>query len=227
LDRYLTPLSVLLGAALIAAALYFGNGGAGLAAGDTGQPKAPAVDVQKVDIKGDPYIGEANAPVVMAYWFDYQCPFCKKFDQETLAQIYETYVKTGKVKIVFQDFQFLGPDSDAAGIFARAVWEAYPDQFYTWYQAMFEAQDEEHAGFGNTDSIVAMTKRDVPGIDTAKVIALISANKDAYMKAIVADRESGTKMGVNGTPAMIIGKTLLSGAQPFAAVAAVIDAELK
>ncbi|MEK7079714.1 MAG: thioredoxin domain-containing protein [Patescibacteria group bacterium] len=227
LEKYLTPISVLVGACIIAAALAFGNGGGAQQAATNGQPPAQAVDIKKVDVKGDPYIGNPNAPVVMAYWFDYQCPFCKKFDQDTMGQIYENYVKTGKVKVVFQDFQFLGPDSDDGALFARAVWEAYPDQFYAWYQAMFEAQDEEHAGFGNTASIVTMTKAKVPAIDTTKVLALIEKNKDAYTKAITADRTEGGTMGVSGTPAMIIGKTLLSGAQPYSAVTALLDAELK
>ncbi len=80
------------------------------------------VNIKDVDIKNEPYIGNANAPVVMAYWMDYQCPFCRRFEQETLPTLIEKYVNTGKLKIVFKDFQFLGEDSQAAGLFANAVW---------------------------------------------------------------------------------------------------------
>ena len=37
-----------------------------------------AADSAKVSTAGVPFIGEANAPVTIAYWFDYQCPFCKQ-----------------------------------------------------------------------------------------------------------------------------------------------------
>lgn len=227
LDRYLTPIAVLVGALIIAGVFMFGNAASRDGADAGGQPQAETADIKNIDIKGDPYVGDPNAPVVMAVWFDYQCPFCKRFDQDTLAQVYENYVKTGKVKVVFQDFQFLGPDSNDAALFARAVWEAYPDQFYAWYQAMFEAQDEEHGGFGDTDSIVTMTKQKLPGIDTTKLLALIAAKEGAYQKAIDADRADGAAVGVNGTPGTLIGKELIAGAQPYATIATAIEAALK
>jgi len=39
------------------------------------QLPGPPADIAKVNLKGEPFIGDANAPVVIAYWFDYQCPF--------------------------------------------------------------------------------------------------------------------------------------------------------
>lgn len=224
LDKYLTPIAVLVGALIIAGAFMYGGGGG---TAQQGQQKPKAVDVAKIDIKNDPFVGEVSAPVTIVYWFDYQCPFCKKFDEDALAQVYENYVKTGKVKIVFKDFQFLGPDSTDAGLFAQAVWEAYPEEFYAWHQAMFAAQDEEHGGFGNTDSIVALTKTEVPAIDTARILSLIESKKTEYEAALDADRAAGSAMGVNGTPALAVGKAILSGAQPYATVSAAIEAELK
>ena len=45
------------------------------------QPLAQAVvDISKVKIDGEPFIGDLNAPVTIAYWSDYQCPFCKRFE---------------------------------------------------------------------------------------------------------------------------------------------------
>lgn len=221
-EKYGTALAVIVGAVIIAGAFAFGQGGT--PKGD--MPEAAAVNIKDVDTAGDPYLGNPNAPVVMAYWFDYQCPFCKQFEETTMQELYKNYVETGKLKIVIQDFQFLGPDSDDGALFARAVWEAYPDHFYDWFKAMFAAQDEEHAGFGNLDSIVAMTKAQVPAIDTDKVLALITEKKAAYQKTIEADRTEGSRFGINGTPSFIVGTTLLSGAQPYAAVAQLVDAEL-
>ncbi len=70
------------------------------------QQVAPAVDISKVKIDGEPFIGNVNAPVTIAYWYDYQCPFCKRNEEETMPQIVKNYVDTGKVKIVFKDYQF-------------------------------------------------------------------------------------------------------------------------
>ncbi|HRH24514.1 MAG TPA: thioredoxin domain-containing protein, partial [Candidatus Paceibacterota bacterium] len=139
-EKYLTPIAVLLGAIIIAVAFAFGTGGTRPTTEGT---QGAAVDIKNLSIGSSPVLGSATAPVTMAVWFDYQCPFCKKYDMETVAQVYANYVESGKVKIVLKDFQFLGSDSDAAALFARAVWDAYPDKFYPWFQAMMEAQDDE------------------------------------------------------------------------------------
>ena len=38
---------------------------------DAGQQPQVAVNIKDVDIKNEPYIGDDNAPVVMAYWLDF------------------------------------------------------------------------------------------------------------------------------------------------------------
>ncbi|MBU2103976.1 thioredoxin domain-containing protein [Patescibacteria group bacterium] len=232
MERYLTPIAVVLGCVIIAVAIAFGQGGTKNAPND-GQ--AMAVDIKDVDTDSSPYVGEKNAPVVMAVWYDYQCPFCKQFELGTTAEVYENYVKDGKVKIVFKDFQFLDEysknpermeDSMTAAVFGRAVWDAYPDRFYDWFRAMAEAQDDEFDGFGDYASIEALT-RTISGIDGDRVIKLVSDKRAEYEAAIAADRAEGQALGINGTPSLIIGTTLLSGAQPYDAVKALIDAELK
>jgi protein-disulfide isomerase len=101
------------------------------------------VDIKDVDIGDDPYIGNKNAPVVMAFWSDYQCPFCKKTEVEVFPTLIEDYVETGKLKIVFLDFVFLGQDSVTASVFDHAVWELYPEYYFTWREKMFASQDAE------------------------------------------------------------------------------------
>lgn len=222
-DKYLTPIAVLVGLILVALAIAFG--GKGIADHQTGQPSASAVDIKDVKTDNDPYVGDKNAPVTIAVWFDYQCPFCKRFELDTLGKVYEEYVKAGKVKIVYKDYQFLGPDSSTAALYARAVWEAAPDRFYEWFVAMANAQDDENGGFGDLASITALTKT-ISGIDTDKVAKLMTDKKSEYEAAIAADRAEGSAFGINGTPGAIVGTTLLSGAQPYTAVKPLIDAEL-
>lgn len=222
LEKYMVPLAILLGAVVIAFALAFGRGGVP----SDGGAQAVKVDIAEVKVDVSPHVGDQNAPVTIAMWFDYQCPFCKRFDLDALKQVYDNYVVNGKVKIVYKDFQFLGPDSETAGLFARAVWDAYPDKFYTWFGAMMEAQDEEHAGFGDAASVKKLTAT-IPGIDVARVEKLTVDKKDVYLAAMTADRAEGQSFGINGTPATIVGQQVFSGAQPYAAIQAAIDAELK
>ena len=55
-------------------------------------------------IDDDPVLGNANAPVTIIEFSDYQCPFCFSFWKQTLPQIKKDYIDTGKVKFVYRDF---------------------------------------------------------------------------------------------------------------------------
>ena len=189
------------------------------------EPPAPAVDIAKVSQEGAPFIGDPKAPVVMAYWFDYQCPFCREDEMNIMPRLIADYVKPGKVKILFKDFAFLGRDSQVAALAARAVWEVAPDKFYDWHKAMFDHQDEENARWGTKDDIIALTKT-IPGIDAAKVEQLITDRAKDYQKAVDADGAEGAVMGISGTPGVIIGKQLILGAQAYERYKAAIDAGL-
>jgi protein-disulfide isomerase len=184
-----------------------------------------AADSAKVSAAGVPFIGDEKAPVVMAYWYDYQCPFCKQNEETVLPRLIKDYVETGKVKVLFKDFAFLGPDSQTAGYAARAVWEVAPDKFYLWHKAVFDHQGQENTGWATKDKIIALTKS-IPGIDTDKVAQLMADHATDYQKAIDADGAEGAAMGVNGSPGAIIGTQLIVGAQPYEQLKAAIDAAL-
>lgn len=227
------PISIVIAGVLIAGALYFGasknsnnavvnNKQVGQA---VQQQQGVAVDANKVKIVGEPFVGNPNAPVVIAEWFDYQCPFCKRFESDAVAQLMTDYIKTGKVKLVLKDFQFLGADSQTAGLAARAIWEVAPDKFYDWHKAMFEKQDNENGGWGNKTDILALAQS--LGIDSVKVEQLMTSKATEYQKEMDADKAEGGAFGINGTPGTIIGKQLISGAQPYSAVKQLVDLTLQ
>jgi protein-disulfide isomerase len=230
LDRYLTPIALIVAAVIIAFAFIYGRGMGDTAKAPNGAGAAQAVDVAKITTNGEPFIGDVNAPVTMALFYDYQCPFCKQFEQAVTPQLFANYVKEGKLKIVFKDFQFLGNDSLDAAVFGRALWESQPDKFYEWYVAMFNAQDEEgDKGFGKMSTIDTLAKT-IPGLDVAKVDALVKSKGNDYIKRIDASRAEGAAQGINGTPSIVVGKKLFTGMSPdqfYAGISAEINAELK
>lgn len=222
---------VIIGVSLIVA--FKGTSpGAGTATG--GQPTI-AVDIKDVKIAGEPYIGKPNAKVVIAFWSDFQCPFCKAVETGGVPQIptppavpdvIKNYVDTGKVKIVFKDYPFLGEDSITAAEYARAVWKLYPEKYLAVRTALYLAQDEEgDQGFGDEASIVKLLAT-IPGIDAAKVKADVAANKAAYDAVINDNRTEGSSFGINGTPGFIMGKTLIPGAVGYDQFKAAIEAQL-
>ena len=223
------PVAIVIAGALIAGAVLWSNHAAPsqpVATTNTGQPQAQAADVSKVKTAGEPFIGNQNAPVTIAYWYDYQFPFCKQNEETAMPQIVKDYVDTGKVKIVFKDFQFLGPDSQTLGQFSRAVWAAAPDKFYQWHKAVYDNAGTENTGWATHDKIMSITTSVLGATDANKVNQLVTANGTMYQKEMDADKAEGSAFGVTGTPGFVIGKQLVEGAQPYAAIKQVIDLTL-
>lgn len=229
------PGAIVLAGALVAVGLFFGltRTGNGIAAG--GQPVQKEVNVKDVKLEGAPFIGKADAPLTMAFWSDFQCPFCKAVEiggvqgiptAPSIPDIIAKYVETGKLRIVFKNFVFLGEDSITAAEYDKAVWELYPAKYYAWRTEMYKSQDEEgDQGFGDPASIDALNKK--VGLDAAKVKALVAQKKAAYDAEIQAETAEGQKFGIQGTPGFIIGTKAIDGAQPLSAFTAAIDAQLK
>lgn len=232
-SQYYIPLSIIIAGALIAFAVFLNKGPTATEQQvATKQPaKAVAIVIKNINTSttSDPYIGDENAPVTIALWTDYQCPWCKAFEVPTansipvIPDLVKNYVNTGKLRIIFKDYQFLGQDSLTAAIYARAVWDLYPDKYFEWRTAMYNAQDGENSGFGDQTSIVALTKT-ISGIDESKIEKDVETNKAKYQQAIIDDLNSGSKFGVSGTPT--VGAPLL-GDGSYIGLSQIIDSELK
>jgi protein-disulfide isomerase len=208
--------AIVIAAAIIAGTLVGGIRSAGA---------AQVADSSKVRVDGEPFIGKENAPVTLAYWYDYQCPFCRKDEDNTIPQIIKNYVDTGKVKIVFKDYEFLGQDSRTLGQYSRAVWAIAPDKFYRWHKAIYDSQGRENH-WATQDKIMSVTTS-VLGVNDAKQVSqIVSAYGDAYQKQIDADHAEGGASGIHATPCMVIGTHVIFGSQPYAAIKLLIDLAL-
>lgn len=229
------PGAIIIAGAIIGISLIFAFKGSSGAQANNGQPPVAKVNIKDVTIDdSDPYIGDKNAPVTLVAWEDYQCPFCKAVevghDQIQVApampDLIRDYVDTGKLRIVFKNYPFLGDDSKIAAIYEHAVWKLYPTKYYAWRVAMFKAQDDEgDQGFGDEASILKLIKG-VGGMDADKLKTDVTANVAAYQAMVDADRAEGASFGITGTPGFITGKTLIPGAVGIDAFKQVIDPQL-
>ncbi len=219
-DKYLMPLAVLLGLILIAVAVAFG--GRSVVQQQGGQP-AGEVDIANVSTENSPIVGERNAPVTVAVWYDYQCGHCQNYEKTALRQVIDQYVASGDVRIVYKDYQFFGEESDRLSAYGRAVYEADASDFDAWMSAAMAAQADE--AFGTDASIKALLGT-IEGVDAARVSALVEEKRSEYAAAAAADRAEGASFGITGTPGTIIGTTMVPGSQSFATLQGLIDAEL-
>ena len=234
-ESYLLPISIVLASIILAVSIcYSSKNGVKYAPTQVAQQAAapsagtaqakPAVDVKLVKTDGEPYVGKINAPVTVAYWFDYQCPFCKQYEQNVVSKLMTEYVASGKVRIVFKDFAFLGADSTRISLASNAVWSVSPSKWYAWHKNMFDNQGRENSGWATVDKIRELTLPILGAGDTDKVIGLMTSKATEFQAKITADKQEGGTFGVTGTPSVVIGKQLIVGARQYEDIKAAVDA---
>jgi len=186
-------------------------------------PSRAAVADMKALADDDPFLGDENAPVTIIEWSDYECPFCKRFYDQTLPQIKSQYVDTGKVKFVYRDFP-LGFHQNAH-IEAEAA-ECARDQvgntaYFKYHDEIFKRTTSNGLGIA-VDQLPVIAK-DV-GLDVDEFNTCLNSGK--FKSEVDKDLQEGSAVGIQGTPGFIINGKLVSGAQPFSVFQQVIEAEL-
>ena len=227
-NSYVIPVSIVIAGVLVASAVLYANRGA---SDNTAAIKnapalgaaAPGSPPSLHDLAGDaPGIGDPKAPVTVVEFADFQCPFCGRFFQTVEVPLIEQYVKTGKVRFVYRNFAFLGPESEDAAIAAACAGEQ--GKFWEYHDYLYGHQQGENEGAFAKQNLKKFA-RAVAGIDGAKFDACL--DQERYMNAVRAETAAGRSYGVTGPPATFINGRLVSGAQPIAAFVSVIEEELK
>lgn len=217
---YLIPAAIIAAGALIAFAVMYSGGGIR----QTGAPKETAgvVVPEKTTLydASDPFLGNPAAPVTMVEFADFQCPFCDRFFKTVEPQIIEKYVKTGKVKFVYRDFAFLGDESEWAASAAECAGEQ--GKFWQYHDYLYDHQRGENEGAFSGANLKLFAQN--LGLDISAFNACFDSAK--YLEKVRKDTSDGRALGVSGTPANFINGQAITGAQPFAEFANMIDAEL-
>jgi len=171
-------------------------------------------------VDDDPVKGNKDAPVTIVEFSDFQCPFCAAFYFQTLSQLEEEYIKTGKVKLVYRDFP-LSFHQNAQKAAEASECADEQGAFWEYHDILFEKQGE----WSNAKTNIFK--------DYAKQLDLNSNQFDQCLDSgkmadeVKKDLQDGSAYGVNGTPAFFINGELISGAQPIGAFRQVIDKYLE
>lgn len=196
------------------------------------QPQQPTKGVASID--DDPIMGDKNAPVTIIEFSDYECPFCKRYFDDTFPQLKEKYIDTGKVKIVFRDLplSFHDPMATKEAVAANCARKQGGDtKYFQYHDEIFKRTKSNGNGLSDTDLTTIATSLSL-NLSTFNTCLADPAQTDEVKK----DLADATKAGASGTPTFVVGNStsngeisgdLVVGAQPFAAFQAIIDPLLK
>lgn len=158
---------------------------------------------------GDFVLGNPEAVITLIEFGDFQCPFCARFFFTTEKQIKEQYIKTGKAKLVWRDFAFLGQESLDSAQAARCAGER--GKFWEYHDYLFEKQKGENLGTFSIENLKRFA--DDLKLDTTEFSSCLDSKK--YLSAIEEETRLGKALGVDGTPTTFVNDKIIPGAVPF------------
>lgn len=173
---------------------------------------------QQVDVASDddPARGPDDAKVTIVEFSDFQCPFCKKYVDETLPLVASTY--SSKVRYVFRDFPIDQLHPQATQAAEAAACAADQGKFWEYHDVLFQNQ-------GALDVASLKGYAGKLGLDQATFDACVDSKKHA--EEVQADFSDGRANDVTGTPTFFINGRKVVGAQSFATMQKIIDEELQ
>lgn len=181
------------------------------------KPDEPAT----VSVAGVPFLGKADAPLTLVMFTDYQCPFCSRFENQTLPEIKKQYIDTGKLRFVVRDLPLpFHPNAAKAAEAAHCGTEQ--GKYWEFREKLVN----------NGDKLDAKLLPDYAkqiGLDADKFTACLESGRHAVTVKSSADMAGS--IGISGTPSFVLGRTngdkvdgvKLVGAQPFG----IFDLKLK
>jgi protein-disulfide isomerase len=163
--------------------------------------------------------GSPKAPVTVYEMSDFQCPYCRRFAQETFPGLERSYITTGKVHWVFINFPLTDVHPHAAAAAQLALCAAQQKGFWRMHDLLFQYQ-ETWAPLKEAGPFF-LSLADSAGLSKQAVLTCLEAPE--ILQAVQADAEGAARSGAASTPTFYIEGGLLEGAVPLSVFRKVLD----
>jgi protein-disulfide isomerase len=145
-------------------------------------------------------LGKPDAPITLTEFADLQCPFCRDYTIKQFPALVAKYVRPGKVKMVFQNYAFIGPDSLTAALAAEGAGKQ--DKLWQFIDVFYNNQGTENTDYV-TDKFLKKIA-DGAGVDSQKMFT--DRNDPSARQAVAAAQQDAASAGVNSTPTFLLKK---------------------
>ena len=168
-----------------------------------------------------PALGNEKAAVTVVEFTDYQCPYCRRFQNDTFPELKSKYIDTGKIRFITRNLPLaIHPNAKRAAKVARCADEQ--GKYWDARGPLFE----HHADL-SANSLAEIAK--AAHLAMPDFAACVESSKyDAEVAQEVADAGSS---GLVGTPTFVVGQvkgnalsgTVIAGAVPVDTFAKAIE----
>lgn len=178
------------------------------------QQQEPPARHASLNLEGVPMLGAKDAPLTIVEFTDYQCPFCRQFHLTTFVELKKNYIDTGKARFFSHDLPL---DFHSNALRAAQAARCANDQGKFWPMRDLMGAHPDKLELESLLGYAGELKMDVGALKTC-------VESEKYKNAVQTDVLEAMKIGAEGTPAFVIGKstpegvdgTVMIGALPYA-----------
>jgi protein-disulfide isomerase len=183
-----------------------------------------------VNNTNSPILGSPDAPITIIDFSDFQCFMCARYVKNTEPIINETFIQTGKAKLIFKHFPIRGFDSIGASVAAQCINEQDESKFWEFHNLLYHNQGQIDSGWVSKENLKNFASQ-ISGLDMDRFIDCLDSEK--YKEYVQQDLELAKKFKFTESPSFVIiysngtDPEYLSGAHPFPSFASIINKKLE
>jgi protein-disulfide isomerase len=180
-------------------------------------PVTPESQFVRYDIPTDgfPSFGPDDAKIVIVEFSDFQCPYCRRFHEQTYQSLLSAY--PGQIRFVYRNLPLpptMHPEAMSAAVASLCANDQ--DAFWDYHEKLFSSET-----LGAETYIQYATEL---GLNVEEFTACLSSGK--HDEFIQQDMAFSSELGVQSTPTFFVNGLAVVGAQPLTSFTQIIDKEL-
>lgn len=178
------------------------------------QPTRSPYTRYDIPTEGFPSLGPDDAEIVIVEFSDYQCPFCRRFHDETYQALLDAY--PGQIRFVYRNLPLTSIHPSAMPAAVASLCANDQGQYWEFHEKLFSSETLDEATYIQYATDL--------GLDVETFTACLSGGShDDFIKQ---DMDFSLGLGVQSTPTFFVNGLVIVGAQPLSSFQQLIDKEL-
>lgn len=167
-----------------------------------------------IPTEGFPSLGPDNAEIVIVEFSDFQCPFCRRFHDETYQALLDAY--PGQIRFVYRNLPLTAIHPNAMPAAIASLCANDQNAYWDFHEKLFSSETLDEATYIQYATDL--------GLDVETFTACLSSGShDEFIKQ---DMDFSLGLGVQSTPTFFVNGLAIVGAQPLSSFQQIIDKEL-
>ena len=177
----------------------------------TAQPQFTRYDIPT---EGYPSLGPSDAPITIVEFSDFQCPFCRRFHDETYQALLDAY--PNQIRFVYRNLPLTSIHPNAMPSAVASLCANDQNAYWEFHEKLFSSESLEEATFIQYATDLNLNVDEFTA-------CLSSGSHDAFIQE---DMDFALGLGVQSTPTFFVNGLAIVGAQPLSSFQQLIDKEM-